>query len=212
MAKNLIGRARGLICLVAFTAGAVAKAQDVPPPPQDTFEVAFALGYGQGFGSVGSGVPSLRELGGIGTTIALDAGWRIDPSFMIGAYGEFGAFDYGTLSDSSSAKTAAAGIQGQLHLVPGRRYDPWCAIGFGWRGYWASRDAGRHELQGIDLARLRFGVDYRVSSSATAGPVIGVTLTQFLSEKRPGAASWADTTDRKLSMVVFGGVGGRFDL
>ncbi len=212
MSTNSTHGARRLIGLLVVLAAVFAEAQEVPPPPANSLELSFALGYGQGFGSVASRVPSLAELGGIGVTVAVEAGWRIDPRFLVGAYGELGAFDYGTLYDSTSAKSVAAGVQAQYHLAPGRRYDPWCAVGVGWRGYWASRESGTQELQGLDLARLRFGVDFRVSPGATAGPVVGLTLTQFLSEKRPGTDVWVDTADRKISTVVFGGFGGRFDL
>ncbi len=208
-----LGRTLRLLCAVALAMAGAAHAQEIAPPPGNSFELSLGLGYGQGLGSIGAGVPRLQDFGSAGGTFTIDAGWRIDPSFLVGGYGEVGAFDGGTMVNADHATTLAAGIQGQYHVLPGRTYDPWIGVGFGWRGYWANRSTiGTHKLQGLDLARVRVGLDYRVSPSVAVGPVLGVTLTDFLSEKRPGADGYTDTNDRKLNTFVFGGLAGRFDL
>ncbi len=212
MHRNFVGAVR-LISLIAFATAGIALAQEVAPPPNNSIELSLGLGYGQGLGPVGSEVPRLQEFGNAGSTLQLDMGWRIDPNFMVGGYGEASLFDGGSLLSSDHATTLAAGIQGQYHVMPGRKYDPWVGVGFGWRGYWASRsNIGTHKLQGLDLARVRVGLDYRVSPTVAVGPVFGITLTDFLSEKRPGASGYADTNDRKLNTFVFGGLAGRFNL
>src|SRR5262249_60667503 len=50
----------------------------------NALEIAVGGGYSQGVGSVGTGVPSLTDSGGAGTSLELDVGWRIDPHFLVG--------------------------------------------------------------------------------------------------------------------------------
>jgi hypothetical protein len=197
-------------CLVA-SAGAV-RAEEPLPAPSNRFELSLGLGYGQGFGPVAAGVPTLQGFGKAGGTLVLNAGWRIDPRWEAGIYGEYGLFASGSLPGSDHAMTTGAGVQGQFHVMPDTQLDPWVGLGFGWRGYWGHVDGNDYGLQGLDLVRLQAGLDYRLSSSLSLGPVVGVTLTEFLSSKPIGASGYDDTHDRKVDTFVFGGIGGRFDL
>lgn len=213
MTGKWLERTLQLMCVACLAAqGAVATAQDVVPPSSDTFELSIGAGFGHGVGPVGARVPTLQSEGKSGGTILVDAGWRIDPRWMVGAYGEGSLFQSGNLATSSNAKSVAAGLQAQFHIIPGGRYDPWVGVGFGWRGYWADREDGTHILQGLDLGRLRLGLDYRMTSTLAMGPVFGITLTEFLSERRAGGQGYFDVRDRKLNTFVFGGLAGRFNL
>ncbi len=71
---------------------------------------------------------------------------------------------------------------------------------------------GTHVMQGIDLARLQVGLDYRVSDRLAVAPVLGFAMTELLSERRPGASGYSDVEDRKIGHFVFAGVSGRFDV
>jgi hypothetical protein len=213
MHKHWFARSSRLLCVAAIALSGLARGQEVAPPPDSSFELSLGLGYGQGLGSVAAGVPRLQEFGNAGGSFTIDTGWRFDPRFMVGVYGEVGTFDGGSMRNADHANTVAAGLQGQYHVLPGRKYDPWLGVGFGWRGYFADRSLlGTHKLQGLDLARLRLGLDYRVSPAVALGPVFGITLTDFISEKRPGGDSYSDTSDRKLNTFVFAGLQGRFDM
>jgi len=213
MHKHWFHRSSRLLCAAAIALAGAARAQEVAPPPDGSFELSLGMGYGQGLGSVAAGVPQLQEFGSAGGTFSIDLGYRFDPRFMVGAYGEVGAFDGGSMLNADHATSVAAGVQGQYHVMPGRKYDPWLGVGFGWRGYYADRSLlGTHKLQGLDLARVRLGLDYRVSPGVAVGPVFGITLTDFISEKRPGSDSYTDTKDRKLNTFVFAGLQGRFDM
>jgi hypothetical protein len=199
-----------LLCVCLVASGA-ARAQDLTPP-SNTFELSLGAGYGQGFGPVAADVPTLQGFGKAGGTLVLNAGWRIDPRWEAGIYGEFGYFSSGVLAGSDHALTAAAGLQGQFHLLPAEQWDPWVGVGFGWRGYWGRLNGNDYVLQGLDLARLQVGVDYRLTRQFSVGPVAGITLTEFLSHKPIGANGYSDTHDRKVDTFVFAGLGGRFDL
>lgn len=180
--------------------------------PSNTLELGVELGYAQGFGPIAAGLPTLQGISTAGGALKLDAGWRIDPRWMVGAYAEGSLYGSGNVPGSDHATGLAAGLQGQFHVLPFEKYDPWVGVGFGWRGLWADRGNGTQSLQGLDLARVQVGVDYRLTDSFSLAPTVGVSLTQFLSQKPAGGSGFVDTTDRKLNTFVFAGVGGRFDL
>jgi hypothetical protein len=190
---------------------ALARAEGVPPAPSG-LELGLSVGYGQGFGPVGAGQPTLQGFGNAGGALELDVGWRIDPRWLVGAYGEVDLFDGGNLPGSDHATSVAAGLQGQFHLLPDQRLDPWIGLGFGWRGYWADFGNGTYGLQGLDLVRVRAGVDYRLSPNFSMGPVVGATLTDFLWSSPVGAGGYSRFYDNKLNTFVFAGIGGRFNL
>jgi hypothetical protein len=201
-----------LICALALAGAGIARGQDVAPSRTNSFELSLGAGYGQGLGPVGSGTPKLQDTGTAGGTFTLEGGWRLHPRWMVGAYGEFGYFGSGDEVGSDNARSAAAGLQAQFHVMPDRRLDPWVGLGFGWRGYWADRAAGTHELQGLDLVRARVGLDYRLSPALAIGPVFGITVTDFLSEKRPRTHGYSDVNDRKVDTFLFGGFAARFNM
>lgn len=202
---------KALVCL-CLASGGSALANDEVAAPTNTFELRLDAGYGQGFGSVASGVPRLQDFGNAGGTFQLTAGWRINERWEAGVYGELGYFSSGDAAGSEHAVSAAAGVQGQFHILPANRWDPWVGLGFGWRGYWGRNNSSDYGLQGLDLVRFQTGVDYRLSPQFSIGPVAGVTLTEFLSHEPVGADGYSDTSDRKINTFVFAGVGGRFDL
>ncbi|HZZ83970.1 MAG TPA: hypothetical protein VFE30_05495 [Anaeromyxobacteraceae bacterium] len=204
-------RSLKVLCACLVSVG-TAQAQEEVTTPSNTFELSLAAGYGQGLGPVASGVPTLQGFGKAGGSFTLNAGWRISPRWEAGLYGEFGDFSSGNLAGSDHALTAAAGLQGQFHLLPAAQLDPWVGLGAGWRGYWSRINGNDYGLQGLDLVRLQAGVDYRLTRQLSVGPVAGITLTGFLSHEPIGASGYSDTHDRKVDTFVFAGIGGRFDL
>jgi hypothetical protein len=203
---------RLVLCVGLVSLAASARAEEQVAPPSNKLELSMGLGYGQGFGPVAHGVPTLQGFGKAGGTFVLNAGWRFDPRWEAGVYGEFSMFSDGTLPGSEHALSGAAGVQGQFHVLPAEKWDPWVGLGVGWRGYWGHVSGSDYGLQGLDLVRLQAGVDYRLTPELSMGPVLGVTMTEFLSAKPIGASGYNDTHDRKLNTFVFGGIGGRFDL
>ena len=173
MHHEFMKRGLQLLCVCLLAGAGHARAVEPVAAPSNGFELSLGLGYGQGLGPVASRVPRLQELGGAGGTTVLNAGWRIDPRWEVGVYGEFGLFSSGDLP-GDKAYSAGAGVQGQFHLFPGDRYDPWAGVGFGWRGYWSDLNGGTYGLQGLDLARLQLGVDYRVTQAFAVGPVVAL--------------------------------------
>jgi len=131
---------------------------------------------------------------------------------MVGAHAELGVYDCGNLSGTDQALSVAAGLEGQYHFLPSRRSDPWVGLGFGWRGYWSDRGLGSYGLQGLDLARVRVGVDYRLTPTFAAGPVLGITATDMLRASPPQGTGYSEADGRKVNTFVFAGFAGRFAL
>jgi hypothetical protein len=196
------------VVALAFAAYAALARADGPGP----LEVGVATGFTRGHGPAAGGMmPELQDLAGNGGAVRVDIGWRIDPRWMIGTYAETGRLAKGDRG-TDGMTSVAAGVQGQLHLAPAGVLDPWVGLGAGWRGLWLDHAMGTHVLQGIDLARVQVGVDYRVSERLAIAPTIGIAFTKLLAEKRPGASGYADVEDRDVGHFLFAGVSGRFDV
>jgi hypothetical protein len=181
--------------------------------PGNAFELGVATGYTQGAGPVGGNLAHLEDLSGAGAAVELDASYRINPTFSIGAYGTFSKYATGDLVSNADVLGAAAGIQAAAHLRPDRSVDPWVSLGAGWKGLWLNADQGKNtSLQGLDLARLQIGVDYRVSKDIAISPVIGGSLGLFVSQDSPMTTDYTELSDKKVNFTGFAGLAGRFDL
>lgn len=203
-------KTRGLPLFAAAALAALAPhARAADPGP---IELGVSTGYTRGVGrAAGMMMPTLQDLAGHGGAVKVDVGWRLDPTFLVGVYVE--ADRLGRAERGTEGMTgAAAGVQAQLHLDAGSTLDPWIGVGTGWRGLWLEHAAGTHALQGLDLARVQLGLDYRVSRRLHLAPTVGITLTELLSEKRPGAAGYSDLEERRTGSFLFAGVSGRFDV
>lgn len=182
--------------------------------PSNAFEIAVATGYSQGGGPVGGNLAHLEDVAGAGAAVELDAGYRINPTFSIGAYGTFAKYSTGDqVSGNTDVLGASAGIQAAAHLRPDRSVDPWVSLGVGWKGLWLNADQGKNtSLQGLDLARVQLGVDYRVTKDVAISPVIGGSLGLFVSQDSPMTNGYTEIADKKVNFTGFAGLAGRFDI
>jgi len=182
--------------------------------PSNAVEVGVAAGYTQGAGPLAGGMQHLEDVSSAGGAVELDALYRINPTLAVGAYGSFAKNATGDqISSDADVLGATAGIQVAAHLRPQRSVDPWVSLGAGWRGLWLSPPSGKNTvLQGVELARLQVGVDYRVNENVSIAPVIGGSLNMFVSQSSPMTSDYSEITDKKVSFVGFAGLAGRFDL
>ncbi len=196
-----------------------ATAQEVPerriPAARGVAEIGIGAGYSQGVGNF-TRVPgdAVSDTGGPGAAVELDVGARITERWMLGVYGSYGQFQRSDLlSSGTSVRSATGGLQGQFHFDPSAMVDPWVSIGAGYRIHIASPDLGEDYLRhGIQLVRLRFGVDYRVSRMIALGPVLGGDVTMVVSQRPPGQDHLAiESANLGNALFFFGGLQGRFD-
>ena len=184
------------------------------PAVQNAFEIGVATGYSQGAGKLGGNMGSLEDVSGPGGAVEVDLGYRLLPHLSLGAYGTFSKYQHGDRIDSNTDVLAAtAGIQAVAHLRPETSIDPWVSLGTGWKGLWLDPQNGKTtSLQGLELARLQLGVDYRVSKDVAIAPVIGGSLGLFISQDSPMTNDLTEISDKKVNFTGFAGLAGRFDI
>src|ERR1044071_111751 len=184
------------------------------PSVKHAFEIGVATGYTQGGGKLGGNMGSLEDVSGPGGAVEVDLGYRILPRLSIGAYGTFSKYERGDdLANDTDVLGATAGLQAVLHARPDRSVDPWVSLGTGWKGLWLDPANGKTtSLQGLELARLQLGVDYRVSKDVAIAPVIGGSLGLFISQDSPMTTDLTEISDKKVNFTGFAGLAGRFDI
>jgi hypothetical protein len=182
--------------------------------PKNSVELTIGTGYTQGFGQVGSGQPSLTDLGTAGGSIQGGVGYRISPEIALGVYGSWGMFGRGDKADpTGNLYTATAGGEVIYHIIPKRsEFDPWMSLGTGWRGYWMTGDVGTTSMHGWEIAKLQVGVDYRVDKYVAVGPVVGADITTFFTQSTPQTGSFQNIDSPKVDTFLFAGLQGRFDI
>jgi hypothetical protein len=182
--------------------------------PANALEIGIATGYTQGVGPIGGGMQHVEDIASAGAAVEVDALYRINPTFAVGAYGSFSKYSTGDrIDDQTDVLGATAGIQAAAHLRPECSVDPWVSLGAGWRGLWLSPQSGKNtSLQGLELTRLQLGVDYRVNEDVAIAPVIGGSLNLFVSEDSPMTNKYTEISDKKVNFIGFAGLAGRFDL
>jgi hypothetical protein len=192
---------------------AVGWGHAVAPVPDRTFEIAIATGYAQGGGKLGGELGSLEDVAGPGGAVEVDLGYRIIPQLTVGLYGTLAKSQHGDRIDSNtSVLGATAGVQAAWHFRPSVSIDPWVSLGTGWRALWLDPDGGKvTSLQGLELARLQLGVDYRVTKDIAIAPVIGGSLSTFVSQDSPMTTGYTEIQDKKVNVTGFVGLSGRFD-
>jgi hypothetical protein len=183
-------------------------------PVRNAFELGVAAGYAQGGGKLGDNVGSLEDVAGAGGTVEIDAGYRILPELSVGAYGTFATFQRGdNVVGDTDVFGATAGVQAAWHFRPDRSVDPWISLGGGWRGLWLSPSSGKTtSLQGVDLARLQIGTDYRISENVAIAPVVGGSVSMFISQDTPMTTDLSEIQGKQVNFTGFAGLSGRFDL
>lgn len=207
------------VLLEATTLAPELLAQELPVAPAGATGRAIEIGIGGGFtdgwGNLTSASPPAVRLPGAGGQLELDAGLRVLPSLAVGAYG-FGAqlSETAALPTTADVFQAGAGLQGTLHFRPSATdADPWLSLGAGWRGQWLTYvgDHGFTAQNGIDMLRARVGLDMRVSPTLALSPVLGVSLSTFVTQSVLGSP-WSSTGPFLLDTFVFAGVRATIDL
>lgn len=183
-------------------------------PADHAFEIAIGTGYTQGGGKLGEGMNDLQDVAGPGGAAHLELGYRIIPHLAVGAYGSFAGYSRGdSLSDDTSVYTVNAGVQAAWHFRPDRSLDPWVSLGTGWQALVLEPERGESTaLQGLELARVRLGLDYRISPEVSISPVIGGSLGMFVAERTPMADGYDEISGKKVNVTGFAGLEAQFDL
>jgi len=183
-------------------------------PVDNALELGVATGYTQGAGKLGGDMNNLEDVARAGGSVELDAGARIIPNLSVGLFGTFSQSAKGDqVASSTNVYGATAGVQAGWHFRPGTSIDPYVNLGTGWRGLWLDPTSGKvTSLQGLELARLQVGVDYRITPDIAIAPVIGGALDMFVSQDSPMTQDYTEIQTKKVNFTGFAGIAGHFDL
>jgi outer membrane protein W len=209
-----------MMTIAAALVGGPVFAQEIEATPRGStaraanqaLEITLGAGYAQGFGNIGASQRSLTDLSSAGGELTLGVGYRINPNFLVGAYGSGSKYATGDYTNGADVWSATAGLQANYHFLPTHDWDPWVGLGAGWRGHWVSGTAGTDSRHGLDLGRLTAGVDYRVSPEFAISPYVGVGATTFLTQELAGQQVFTNVGSPNVNVWLFGGIQGRFDV
>lgn len=175
------------------------------------FEIGLRLDAQLPVGDTFSGT-SLKSMVSGQAAAQVDAGWRIDPRWEVGAFFRYGlAFVNGCPQGvSCSAHNLRVGVEGQLHLSPGTSVDPWIGLGTGYEFFTLSASTAKAKTdvtyKGLTFALLEVGADYRLSDVLGMGPYVEASAGQFSSDDS------GDLSRKSLHLWLGLGVRGWFDL
>jgi outer membrane protein OmpA-like peptidoglycan-associated protein len=191
------------VCLCAASARAQNAPEGEHPIPKSidaptrALEIGVGTGWTQGYGNLRSGV-DMRDVitPGIGVDLALM--YRFDPHWAFGLAGQYQEFE---AERATGARGVTAGLAAAYHVAPWARVDPWIQVGTGYRALWETHDAAAATTtQGLELAKLSLGLDFRVSRDVAVGPVIGADV------------SIPSVSDPRAATFVFAGAQAHFDV
>ena len=202
----------GMLAAGGAIAATPQSGPDEPSAVRGAFEIAVAFAYNQGVGNVGEGLPSLTGTAGAGELLELDLGWRVTPNLLVGAYSTATKYNPRDAFSGADVWSVTAGLQANWHFSPGTGLDPWLGMGTGYRVYWVAQPQGTEIRQGLDLARLQFGLDLPLTRRIAVSPFIGASLSLFLGRQGPLEDSYSDIPSPQLTVFFTAGVLARFDL
>jgi hypothetical protein len=204
-----------------------AQQSGAPPATLSTpgFDFGVRLGYALPFGNT-DGNDKLSDGVSGAVPIVLEAGYRINASFTVGALFQYGLAQVkdnmttmcgGAVSCSGSV--IRLGIEGIYNFNLDAPLTPWVGIGTGYE--WmnislkANGQTGSVDTSGFEFVTVHAGGDYRLSSQLALGPFLSFSVGQYktTSADIPGLGSATmDVTDKKMHEWLQIGVRGRFGI
>lgn len=174
--------------------------------PSRAFELTVGTGYTQPFGLLESGV-GMPAVATPGQGIEMGLGYRANARWSVAVIGQFAEL---TAERSATARSLTPGIAATYHLQPAMKLDPWVELASGYRLLWENDVRRTHGIltHGLEVARLRLGLDYHEGAMAV-GPLVGAGANLFLWQDTDASRTIASP---RVSVFVFAGVQGRWDV
>jgi hypothetical protein len=184
----------------------------VVPAPRGALEVGVNAAYVQPFGEIwqGQSVSSMISAGG---AVSVDLGYRVHPNLGIGAHVLFHESTAdAAIGVGNDFRGGTAGLQATYHFIPYGLVDPWMSLGTGYRLLWSNLRGvdNNHFTQGIQIARVLAGIDFRTSQDAAVGPFLGADANVMIFDEVDDEAS--PSFEPALNTFITVGVMGRFDI
>lgn len=227
------------LALVAFSVPVLAQeatpsvgAPDTTPaasPKESGLELGARLGYALPLGKYSgeNGAATIGDTVSGSVPLLIDAGYRINSNFYVGAYGQYG---YGLVNSkacadgaSCSAQSYRLGVNAHYHFLPSGTFDPWVGLGTGyeWLHFGGERNGASQSLttHGFEIVNLQVGGDYKVSNNVALGPFASFSLASYGNASETDKSPSGNEATRSVSVektafhqwLTFG-IRGRFDL
>jgi hypothetical protein len=201
-------------------------------PAESGFSLGARAGYALPMGSLAKDT-SMRGATDLSRTVSgmlplwVDAGYRVNRHFYLGAYFQFApAFTANDLCNrtagngdcSSSGTDLRFGGFAKYTFSPDAKVAPWIGVGVGYEILDASLTAGANTYEssakGFEYASLHLGGDYHVLPELTVGPTISLSFAQYSSYSAtgPGLSDSGDYKSTALHEWFTIGLRGQFDL
>jgi hypothetical protein len=176
------------------------------PSPLSTvarhFSLSAGAGYGLHAGKLASSAGFDRNAGD-SLDLQLQGAWGLSRHVAVGLAFDWASFSGADGCGSCTGTSLAVAPFVRYHLVQGTRFDPWLAVGLGWRQLELEHAPDAGTYQGIDWLRLQVGGDWYATSNLGVGPYVGLNLARF--STRPAsagdaAAAWSFTSGIRLAL------------
>lgn len=184
-----------IACSLLIPAAVLAQDESPADGPISGFEAGLQTGFGVPFGAIEKDSGSddvvvdaqLSDLVTGKVPVIVDAGYRINDHVYAGAYFQYALAMLSDDACPSGADCAASvlryGLEGQYHVRPRERFDPWVGLGLGLETVGTTVSLGGADaegsIDGIEFLHLTGGFDYRVHEKVAIGPVVTFTLSQY---------------------------------
>jgi hypothetical protein len=219
----------GALVAAVVTTGSAARADATPTGVEVGLRTGYALPLGSSVG--GPGDNSLSNTFSGVLPIWVDAGYRLNPNLMIGAYFQYGiAFINNSKAGAGQAGCSANGVscsgsdmmfgvQAHYHFMPDATFDPWAGIGVGYEianfNISEAGTSGNASFSGFQFVNIQAGGDYKAMPNLGIGPFVMFSLGQYGSCSYGGAfGSLGNCTIQQTAMhewLTFG-VRGAYDI
>ena len=187
----------------------------------------YSIPIGNAVGSSGGGSSSsLSDLYNGVVPIWIDAGYRFNPHWYVGAFFQYGI---GLVNKGSSGLNCGSGVSCSgsdmqlgldvhYHFTPRMAFDPWIGLGTGYEIAGVSASQGGQSLSGslsgFEFINVQGGVDFKPSRDFGIGPFVMFALDEYgsCSSSGTGLSGSCTITNTALHEWFTIGARGVFDI
>ena len=189
----------------------------------------YALPIGNAVGGANGGLSStLSDLYNGVVPIWIDAGYRINPHWYVGAFFQYGIgllnenLALGGVCNSGSVSCTGSdiqfGVDAQYHFTPRMAFDPWIGVGAGYEIASASASASGTSASGSyggpQFFNVQLGGDFKAMRDLGVGPFVMFSTGEYTgcSASAPGGGGSCSVPSTALHEWFTFGVRGEFDI
>jgi hypothetical protein len=156
----------------------------------------------------------------------VDVGYRINPSFYLGGFLQYGVLLTANNTISGCGQNGAScsghdfqlGVQAAYHPSQLGALDPWLGVGLGYEFATFSATQGSNSgslnLKGFQFLNLMAGADYKLEPNLGIGPFVSFSLAQYANEEvcKGGQCVSESISNGALHEWLTFGVRGTYDI